>query len=186
MKRCSFLLMMMFFIYFQDGFAQIKRRPVSKLTEKSKQNDILDKLTFDIKLGNVGFFRNLYLSTKLNAGYKVNDWFSTGLGTKLFYTQIFITGAPDDTYVDWGGFVYARAKVFKNFFGQVEYNYTSYAFVNSFYSGANIHYPTVGGGYMSGSDKWSFGIELNLVLNELARDYQGSVLEYWFGAVYHF
>jgi hypothetical protein len=39
---------------------------------------------------------------------------------------------------------------------------------------------------MSGTDKWRFGIELLYIANEKARDYQGSIVEYWFGASYNF
>jgi hypothetical protein len=170
-----------------DGYSQIQKRPLPK-NDKSKvsEENTLEKYTADIKLGNLGFFRNLYLSSKLNAGYKITDYFSAGVGVKAFYTQIFVPGIPDDKFFDIGGFVYGRAKIFNNFFVQGEYHYTSFDYINSRYPGANIYYPSVGAGYASGAGNWNFGLELNFNLNELTRDYQGSVVEYWVGAFYNF
>ncbi len=55
-----------------------------------------------------------------------------------------------------------------------------------FSTAQNVNYPLFGLGYMSGTDKWRFGIELLYIANEKARDYQGSIVEYWFGASYNF
>lgn len=170
--------------------AQIIRRPSPRIEERNKDNNEeeskYDVLTADIKIGNLGFFGNLFLSGKGNVGYQITPWLNAGIGGKVFYTQIFVPSAPDSKYTDLGGFTYARAKVFRNFFAQVEYHYTSFDYVTPLLTGANISYPTIGAGYVSGNGPWKFGIELNFLVNELARDYQGSVLEYWTGAFYHF
>lgn len=189
MKTNMIVLFIICFALGNDAYGQIQRRPAPKKTEKQKIQDetlLLNDYNFDIKLGNVGFFRNLFLSSKINGGYKFNDWLSSGLGGKIFYTQVFITGGKDNVYVDYGGFVYARAKIFSKFYGQLEYHYTTFDYINPTYPGATLNYPAIGGGYMSGGDKWKFGIEINFIIDELARDYQGSVVEYWFGASYNF
>jgi hypothetical protein len=46
--------------------------------------------------------------------------------------------------------------------------------------------PLLGLGYMSGTDKWRFGIEILYITSERARDIQNSIVEYWFGASYNF
>src|SRR5690606_16407657 len=97
--------------------AQIKRNPVSSVYEEEKEPEFkstfLNTMVADIKLGNVGFFNALNLSCKLNAGYPLNNFLSAGLGGKLFYTQIFVRSAPDVKFVDIGGFLYTRAKIFE-------------------------------------------------------------------------
>lgn len=170
--------------------AQIIRRPAPSVEDRSRDEDSesskYDFLTADIKIGNLGFFGNLFLSGKANVGYQITPWLNGGIGGKVFYSQIFVPSAPDFKYTDLGGFAYARAKVFRSIFLQLEYHYTSFDFVNNILTGANISYPTIGAGYVSGNGPWRFGLELNFLVNELARDYQGSVLEYWTGAFYHF
>ena len=186
--RPAALAMVLFlFMSTDDIFSQNIRRPSSKsVKKKEKATELQDRLTGDIKLGNLGFFQDLHLSGKGNVGYKVADYFSAGLGCKVFYSQIFIAAAPDQMYTDLGGFVYARGKIFENFFLQAEYNYTSFDYLNGALPGEALTYPSVGGGYASGVSNWRFGVEINLLLNERARDYQGSVLEYWVGAFYNF
>lgn len=183
----AFLAFVAFFLLSTvDVFSQNSRRPSSKsVKKKEKTTELEDRLTGDIKLGNLGFFQNLYLSGKANVGYKLADYFSAGLGCKVFYSQIFIPSAPDRRFTDLGGFIYARGKIFENFFLQAEYNYTSFDTTPAL-PGEALTYPSVGGGYAAGSSNWRFGAEINLLLNERARDYQGSVLEYWVGAFYNF
>ena len=183
-------LMILSFILFTiiSAQAQIKKRPVSRIDEKEEAETLVfqDKFKADIKIGNVGFFGNLSLSGKFQAGYPLTSYLSAGLGAKIFYTQIFIASGPDAKYTDLGSFLYARAKIFSQFYVQAEYNFTAYDYVNSTYPGANIYYPSVGAGYVSGYGNWRYGLELNFLINDLARAYQGSVLEYWAGAFYHF
>jgi hypothetical protein len=189
MKTYVILFFLICFTVGHESFAQIQRRPAPQKPEREKRSEenlLQNDFTFDVKLGNVGFFRNLFLSSKVNGGYKFNNWLSAGLGGKIFYTQVFITGAKDDVYVDYGGFVYSRAKFLSKFYGQLEYHFTTFDYVNSQFPGADLHYPAISAGYMSGGDKWKFGIELSFIVDELARDYQGSVVEYWFGATYNF
>lgn len=170
-----------------DISGQITRRPSSKsVKKKEKTENASERLAADIKLGNLGFFRNLQVSGKGNLGYRMTDYLTAGLGFKVFYTQIFVTAAPDQKYTDLGGFLYARGKIFNNFYLQGEYHFTSYDYINSFFPGESLYYPSIGGGYTSGGSIWRFGAEINFLLSERARDYQGSVVEYWVGAFYNF
>jgi hypothetical protein len=186
-QRALLILMSAFLLTVFDVNGQITRRPVKKLDKKEEKNEeFKDRISGDIKLGNLGFFQNLYLSGKANAGYKFADYFTAGLGFKVFYTQIFIPAGPDNIYTDLGGFLYARGKIFNNFYLQAEYHLTSFDYVSSLFPGELIDYPSAGAGYASGSGNWRFGAEVNFNFNELARDYQGSVVEYWVGAYYNF
>lgn len=168
--------------------AQIKKGSVSRIDEKEEKENLLfkDKFTADIKIGNVGFFGNLSLSGKFQAGYPLTSYLTAGLGAKIFYTQIFVASGPDTKYTDIGSFIYARAKIFPQFYVQAEYHFTAYDYFNTTYPGANIYYPSAGAGYVSGYGNWRYGLELNFLFNDLAKAYQGSVLEYWAGAFYHF
>ena len=86
MKTNMIVLFIICFALGNDAYGQIQRRPAPKKTEKQKIRDetlLLNDYNFDIKLGNVGFFRNLFLSSKINGGYKFNDWLSSGLGGEI-------------------------------------------------------------------------------------------------------
>ncbi|MBK7524892.1 MAG: hypothetical protein IPI53_12265 [Saprospiraceae bacterium] len=75
MKTKMIVLFIICFALGNDAYGQIQRRPAPKKTEKQKIQDetlLLNDYNFDIKLGNVGFFRNLFLSSKINGGYKFN------------------------------------------------------------------------------------------------------------------
>lgn len=168
--------------------AQIKRNPVSSVyAEESKEEaTFLNTMTADIKVGNIGIFNALSLSCKANAGYPINRFLSAGIGAKVFYTQIFVRSGPDPSYTDIGGFLYTRAKIFEKFYLQGEYHLTSFDYISSFLPGAEIAYPSLGAGYVSGERNWKFGFEINFLFNNLAREYQNSFLEYWAGGFYNF
>ncbi|MBK6497229.1 MAG: hypothetical protein IPG00_03310 [Saprospiraceae bacterium] len=181
-----------------DSQAQLRKRTTSKTskTNKEKASDnetrFLDKTYAELKFGNLGFFNGLYISSKLDVGYKVHDRFSFGGGTKLFFNQQVRQNAPDPSIFDIGGFVHARAKITTDIYFQAEYAFMKYGkdpdgyIYRGFSTAQNVNYPLFGLGYMSGTDKWRFGIELLYIANEKARDYQGSIVEYWFGASYNF
>jgi len=178
--------------------AQVRKRTTSSKKDKTtKQKEVkentgfLDKGYAELKFGNLGFFNGLFVSSKLGVGYKLHDRFSVGGGTKLFYEQYSVQGA-DPSIFDVGGFLHARAKITNEIYFQGEYAFMNYAKDPDGYSfrgytvDQSANYPLVGLGYMSGSDKWRFGIELLYIASERARDLQGSVVEYWFGASYNF
>lgn len=179
--------------------AQVRKRTTSSKKDKiTKEKEVkgnsgfLDKGYAELKFGNLGFFNGLSVSSKLNVGYKLHDRFSVGGGVKMFYVQEVQQNAPDPYLFDVGGFIHARAKITNEIYFQGEYASMKYEFYTIDFNGdliktkANANYPLVGLGYMSGGDKWRFGIELLYIASERARDLQNSVVEYWFGASYNF
>lgn len=182
----------------QDVDAQVRKRATNSKNTKIKKEKIskdetsfLDKGYAEIKFGNLGFFNGLSVSSKLNVGYKFHDRFSIGGGFKLFYDQFSVVG-PDPSVFDIGGFMHARAKITNEIYFQGEYAFMNYAKDPAGYNirfisqDISLNYPLLGLGYMSGSDKWRFGVELLYIASERAQDIQGSVIEYWFGASYNF
>lgn len=184
------LIFFVFLLTFSsEADAQSKRkRPVKRPEKQEKvkdtQNEInffRDQLSYDIKIGNIGFFNGFSISTKLYAGYKFNDRFSAGIGGKMFYDQFIVRGAPDISYFDRGVFGFARGKVTNEIFIQAEYVSMRYDRFET-----TVNHPLIGAGYMSGFGRWKFGLELMYIANDLARDLQNSVVEYWVGASYNF
>lgn len=173
-------------MYGSLSFGQTRTRISQKKSKaKTEKISIWEKLNPEIKFGNIGFYNGFYISSKLDVGYKLSQRFSTGLGTKLFYTQISYIG-PDDTYFDYGGFLYARGKITDDIFLQFEYSATKFDSTN-FLPEKTVTYPALGIGYYSGAgSKWRFGAELFYIFNGEAQDYNGSPVEYWFGATYNF
>ncbi|MBK9254680.1 MAG: hypothetical protein IPM42_04270 [Saprospiraceae bacterium] len=198
-KNIILMLIMAFCIVFSiDAEAQTKRKRTSKRAEKKEtkkkevkedsdpENDVVffrDLMNYEMKIGNIGFFNGFSLSTKINAGYKLNNHLTTGLGAKLFYDQFIVSNGPDISYFDRGVFAFARGKVTQEIYLQAEYHHTVYDQINFTES---VNYPTFGAGYMSGFGKWKFGLELLYIANDRARDLQNSVVEYWVGAAYNF
>lgn len=177
-----------------DIEAQVRKKTTTKKSTKVKEDKVklMDKLNPEIKFGNLGFFNGLSVSTKANIGYKLHDRFSAGIGGKLFYDQFSVQG-PDPSILDYGGLIYGRGKITKEIYFQAEYALMNYAysdlFINrGFPGGSNrsINYPLLGIGYASGGDNWKLGIELLYIVNQEAQDLQRSVVEYWFGASFHF
>ncbi|MEZ4912304.1 MAG: hypothetical protein R2774_15760 [Saprospiraceae bacterium] len=174
------------FLTMNIGLGQTKNTKSRKKTrEKVEKVSIWTKVNPEIKFGNLGFNNGLYVSSKLNAGYKFSERFSGGLGTKLWYSQISVPG-DDYSFFDFGGFLYARGKIVESVFLQAEYSSTNFA-ETGFLPKKTITYPTVGIGYYSNSGRmWRFGAELFYIFDSLAQDYQNSPVEYWFGATYNF
>lgn len=176
-----------------DG--QIRQRPDvssrSSRKEKVDKPSALEKINPELLFGNLGFYNGLFISAKLNAGYKLSNRFTLGAGTKLFYNQYSVVG-PDPSIFDLSGFLYGRAKIINELYFQAEYAITKYEKdpagynIRGIYENRKVNHPLFGVGYMSGSDKWRFGIQLMYIASESAQDLQGSVVEYWFGASYNF
>lgn len=192
MKRvfilCTALILILLTV--TDAEAQVRKKSKSKKSKAEKTVEsvsIVDNLNPEIKLGNIGFFNGFSASMKGNVGYKVGNHFTTGIGGKFFYDQFSRIG-PDPSLFSYGGFLYARGKVSQEIYIQAEYASMSFdVFTGSTVDlRVNHSYPLVGLGYMSGGDKWRFGIELMYIASETARDNQGAVVEYWFGATYNF
>jgi hypothetical protein len=179
--------------------AQVRKRTTStssrnkKDTKKAKEpsTPIYDRINADLLFGNLGFFNGLFISSKASVGYNLTKRISAGGGMRLFYNQYSFQG-PDPSLLDLGGFVYGRGKITNEIYIQAEYAFMKYAKdpdgfpVRRRFEDVSINFPLVGLGYMSGGDKWKFGIQLMYNTNEEARDLQGNVIEYWFGASYNF
>ncbi len=193
-KILLFLILPILVFVSNDVHAQLRNKSTIEAKSKKDKKDkseFLDKIGGEIFLGNVGFFNGLSVSSKLSAGYKLGERFSLGGGLKLFYDQYSVVG-PDPSVFDFGGLLTGKAKITKDIYVKAEYAFMKYAKdpagyrVRNLFEDVKVNYPLFGLGYMSGSDKWKFGIELLYIANETARDLQSSVIEYWFGASYNF
>lgn len=179
-----------------DASAQLRKKTTtSKKEARSKEREarpsLMEKINPELKFGNLGFFNGLSISSKLNVGYKLSERFTAGVGGKLFYDQFSAIG-PDPSITSYGGLVHARGKITNEIYIQGEYTFMDYerfAFDsrnNLIIQEAKINTPLIGLGYMSGAGKWRFGVELLYIISDQAREYQGAVIEYWFGASYNF
>ncbi len=195
-----FIFVFCVFVMVDHADAQVRKRTTSTTSKnkKSVKNKMeitppfTEKLTGDLLFGNLGFFNGLSISSKVNVGYKLHERFSAGGGMRLFYDQFSVPG-PDPSLLDLGGFVYGRGKITNEIYIQAEYAFMKYAYSDDFRErffldgkDKTINFPLIGAGYMSGGDKWKFGIQLMYNFSEEARDLQRSVIEYWFGASYNF
>ncbi len=177
--------------------AQTRRLP--KKPEKNAKIEtvsIVDKITGDILIGNVGFFNGLFLSAKVNVGYKLIDRISVGGGLKMFYNELQVSGSSNPKVFDYSPFLYSRIKIVSGFFIQGEYAFNSYGKDSDPFFRFNfnrdpvlrtqINSPLAGVGYLSGMGDWTFGAQVMYIFNETSRDIQGSIVEYWVGATYNF
>jgi hypothetical protein len=182
-----------------ESYGQVrskKPKKEKKSTKKDKKEEtisLMDKLNPEIKLGNLGFFNGLNVSTKMNIGYKMSDRFSVGAGGKLFYQQFSFPGMDDPSIFDYGGLVYGRGKITQEVYIQAEYAFSTFGKdpdgfqpVRNIPVNKSLSYPLIGLGYISGVGKWKFGIELMYIADSTAQDLQGAVVEYWFGGSYNF
>jgi hypothetical protein len=148
-KYVVFILAAMFMTY-SDADAQVRKRTTAKKNAKEKKESVsfLQKVNPEIKLGNVGFFNGLFISSKLNAGIKLHDRFSLGAGTKLFFNQYSQQG-PDPSIFDIGGLVYGRAKITNSIYFQAEYAFMRYGkdpdgyLIRNIFENQKINYPLV-------------------------------------------
>jgi hypothetical protein len=157
----------------------------------SESLNLLQRLNTDIKAGSLTFTGNIFsIAAKVNTGYKVTDWFSAGVAGKyrllLFNEQ---GQANDQSFHDYGFGVYSRAKIFQQFYAQVEYDINNLARQDNGFliPGARETQGGLylGGGILQGWGDWKFGAELLFIMNDRIRDYNGFA-EYWFQASYNF
>lgn len=187
-----FLLLVFMFSIAEEATAQRrgkkKRRTKDTTEEKDRSrssrddedeyesNGLKEKLNTEIKLGNVNFFNNVFnVSLKSNVGYKLNNTFSAGLGGKFDYYYVSRIGPGDEGFFSYGGLAYARAKITKQLYAQVEYNAFNTAFT---LPRSTYLYPSAGLGYMYEGFNWSSGIEVLVPLKDEVRDFFG-IVEYW-------
>jgi hypothetical protein len=160
--------------------------------EEEKEDDtdeeslsLMKKLNPEIRLGNIQVSQGFAISLKPGVGYKINDYFVAGLGSRVFFNYYSFQGF-EDTYLDFGGFVYGRAKI-KSFYLQGEYASTKFEGSNN--TSIVYNYPVVGGGYMNNRSEdggWSYGFELMLPLSSEVRAASGLPVEYWINLSYNF
>ena len=184
-----FLIINIAFIDYVDAQTQPKRTTIRRETKSKKKEkvDLVDKLSGDLMVGNLAFFNGLYVSSKLTLGYKIIPRITAGIGGKIFYQQ-FSRQGKDPSITDIGSLVFLRGKITSNIYAQVEYNYMSFDDLTQFnlpLPAKTIAYPTLGLGYRSGGEKWSYHAQLLYVANSEAQDYT-NVVEYWVGAAYNF
>ncbi len=169
-------------LVFSDMNAQVRKRSTKKSKEAEKTEEslpLIEKLSADIRIGNIGINQGFSLSIKPGVGYNLNKYLAGGLGSRVFVDYTNFSG-QENTYIDYGGFAFARFKI-QGFYLQGEYAVTKYEYGN-----LTLNYPLVGAGYLSGNgSKWKYGIELMLPLNADAR-YYGPSLEYWLNFAYNF
>lgn len=169
-----------------DAQTRRRQRPTQRPQKEVKEDQISfgQRLNYEIKLGNLGFGNSFSLSLKPSVGYKFADFFTGGIGSRIFYTY-FNNPFPitDDSFFDYGGFGFARLKIGRQFYVQGEYNFQSFETRGNIRT--DLSYPVIGGGYVSGDDGWSYGIELNFIMDDRARDFAG-LLEYWISFSYNF
>ncbi|MFM2394409.1 MAG: hypothetical protein RLZZ546_2391 [Bacteroidota bacterium] len=175
----------------EDVSAQKKRRRSTakeKMEEKKSDEEsktFTENLMFDLRFGNVGLNNGFSLSLKPGVGYKVTDFLAGGVGGRVFYNFVNTFGGEDFSLVDFGGFIFAKARLGQSFYIQQEFAITRFNTTLNGNQKITVNYPLTGAGYASGAGKWKYGIELMFPWSELARDY-GPSLEYWLHFSYNF
>ncbi|MBK8633077.1 MAG: hypothetical protein IPN72_05720 [Saprospiraceae bacterium] len=172
---------------------QAQRTPTTTRTSRRTTRDtepspsFTENLNYEIKVGNIGFGGNTFgLAVKGNVGYKVFEKLSAGVGLRTNFTYLnYPTGLQDESGFDFGGFGYLRGKITKTIYLQAEYGYQSFATFNGAGGRISAYTPLVGGGYMNGGDRWSYGAEVLFNINDRAQDING-IIEYWINFSYNF
>jgi hypothetical protein len=189
MKFINFILVCFFFTCcVQESYGQRKRTtrttPSKRTQVKEEEEKGPGKLTYEMKIGNLNFGQIVSISGKPGVGYKLTKALSAGVSSRLFYDYYnFPGGNSDFGLFTYGVGAYARGKVSESIYLQAEYGFLSPDDLTV--RSSSIYYPTVGGGYVSGSGGgWSYGVELLVPLNGQIRDLVGP-LEYWVGFYYN-
>ena len=186
MKIRIYLLAM--FILLIAGEMEAQRTRTSRRSRETREKDttsFADNLAFDIRLGNINISNGFQLSLKPSVGYKFGKVLSAGVGGRFFYQFVNVFADEDFSILDYGAFGYVRGKLGQSFYLQAEYAYTDFDYTRSLGTHFKVWYPALGGGYLSGGDKWKYGLEVMFPVNEQARDL-GPVLEYWINITYNF
>jgi len=165
------------------------RRDSRRSRDRDSEEDyggtsIMDNLNIEIKPGNLFIGNSTSLSLKSNVGYKFTKDISAGVGGKILYFWQ-SNGLNSVSTTDYGGLVYAKAKVSQEFYLVGEYNFMSLGSFNSDFR-ETLNYPTAGIGYMRPGIDWSSGFELLFVFSAEARNKLSLPLEYWFNFSYNF
>ncbi|MCB0647489.1 MAG: hypothetical protein KDC49_12560 [Saprospiraceae bacterium] len=192
----TIVCLLAFVLMYSDVHAQTRGTKPRTSTRKSSRDvapkvSPLDKINYEIKLGNLGIGGNVFsIAAKLNGGYKLTSWFTAGAGIKSQYEYLnYPSGFQDYSGLDFGGFAFVRGKITKSIYLQGEYGIQSYQTNTRVNGGSSNRFtapnPAVGGGYIGGGDRWSYGAEVLFNINDRAQDYYG-IVEYWINFSYRF
>lgn len=179
------LLLVFIFVIADDASAQRrkkrKRRDAQKEHVEVQEKTISDNINYEIKLGNISF-QNYFLSSfKANAGYKLHERITAGLGGRFAYYYSFNQKFSTSNY---GAFAFARVKVINGIYAQVEYIISNE--IRSLNKRRTYKFPAFGAGYMGTvTDTWSYGAELLYTHREIGA-LSSTPFEYWLNFSYRF
>ena len=150
------------------GQRKSSRSRTSRTSDRNSDTETLpfaEKLAYDIHIGNLGFSNGFFISGKFGAGYKISEPFTAGVGLKAEYGFVNEIGNNDYSIFNYGLYSYLRYRLADQFYAKAEYNY----FVAQLDRDNNadkekVHFPMLGGGYVSGFGKWQYGFEVLFTL----------------------
>lgn len=158
-----------------------KRRDAKKEQVEVQEKTILDNINYEIKLGNLSFQQYFLASLKANAGYKLHERITAGLGGRYAYYYEFNQKFSTSNY---GAFAFARVKVINGIYAQAEYIISNE--ILRINERKTYKFPAFGAGYMSTvTDKWSYGAELMYTHRDIGA-LSSTPFEYWINFSYHF
>jgi len=157
-----------------DSMAQRRSRSSTKQRGKEKEEtlSLKDKMAYDLYVGTPGFGGGFIISAKFGAGIKPFDEFdafTAGVGTKFTYAFFNNFGTTnDETIFNYAFFPYARFRLGEEIYLKAEYNFFSRDLGSNINTDerVNFSFPMIGGGYVQGFDRWKFGFEVLLLLND--------------------
>ncbi len=162
----------------------------------SSEGGLIERLTADIKPGNLIFIENFRLALKTAAAYKVTDAIHAGVHAKIDYKYL---SKNKVNAFDLGFGPFARCKVAGGFFIQAEYAWHSFdnkylpvseklRFDPEKYTGDRISArgALLGFGYSSGYGPWAFGSDIMFHTSSTIQDITLDVLEWYVGVSYNF
>ncbi len=152
-------------------------------------SDFKDNLWYGISLGNLYFFNDFSISSKVQAGYKPIDRVSIGIQGKIYFD--FINRVQEDiSLFSYGGGPEIRIKISEDFYAIGEYNFASIegSSFNGVTSREGYAYPAAGIGYRQGRGPWTFGAQLLFIFSEEARspNVLNRSVDYWLDFNYKF
>jgi hypothetical protein len=160
-----------------DSLDAQRRRRARQKTDDTEKTSFAEKINYEIRLGNIAFGGGFALDLKPTVGYKLNKTLTLGGGFRLDYD--FVNSFPNDfSFLSYGPLLLARAKVTSNIYVQGEYTFFNFdtpqppKITENFFS--------FGAGYVQGGDNWKYSLEGMFVASDLARNFLGNSVEFWF------
>lgn len=184
------------FVISSDLFSQRRSSRSDRNRDRDRDTETIvlkDKLAFDIIL-NPYIGGGIALSTKLGAGYKITDAFTAGAGVRLNYQFINNFGnTADYSAFHYGYFPFLRYKIGDSYYVKAEYLSYSFDTGNDNADRINERFPLIGGGYMQGFGRWTFGAEIMLLLDRALSDFPNNevsdiypLIDYHIAILYNF